>query len=231
MKLKVEVDGDHEPYMEGWSDWSHSIIASITNNRRDSAPGVPWGKLWKDSPAKVLFKGVSRTVPYWTDLLTLEQFVQLKGGSKEWLTEDSRWLPPEEIEELTDAIAEWESLQAERDNWTMKTFRWGGRHLSEMEEDEDVDCHHNLTVIIVPNISDEEKLVRIHKGIAIPEEMIDSLAKEAEAVWNGEIYWWAIEDEKGETHDCCGGYYDYDYCLSEGENALSQLKGAAKCQG
>jgi len=221
------VDSDYEPYMEGWSDWSHSIIASITHSSRTKPPGVSWGKLWKDSPSRVLFKGVSRTVPYWTDLLTLAQFVQLKGGGLNWLDDDLRNLPPEEVEELTDVIAEWKSLQQERDNWAMKTFRWGGRHLSEVEEDEDVEGS-NLTVIIVPNISDEEKLVRIHKGMPIPEEIIDSLAEEAEAVWNGEIYWWAIEDKEGETHDCCGGYYDYEQCLSEGEDALSQLKGAAK---
>ena len=227
MKLIVEVDDEYEHYMEGWSDWSYSIIASITHCGRSKPPGVSWGKLWKDSPSRVLFKGVSRTVPYWTDLLTLEQFVQLKGGSKEWLTDDIRWLPPEELEEITDVIEEWKGLQDERDNWTMKTFRWGGNRLSELEEDEDVEGS-NLTVIIVPNISDEEKLVRIHKGITIPEEIIDSLAKEAEAVWNGEIYWWAIEDKEGETYDSCGGYYDYGHCLSEGEDALSQLKGAAK---
>jgi len=40
----------------------------------------------------------------------------------------------------------------------------------------------------------------------------------------GDVWWYAIEDEDGEVHDACGGFFGHDYCEEEAKIALKYMQ-------
>ena len=104
----------------------------------------------------------------------------------------------------------------------MKVYRWTGHHLVEAD-DEDIDGR-DLTFIILPNISDEMRMVYVMKKRLLPEEIIETMAEEASSIWRGEVWFWSIRDkETDEVIDSVGGYICFHQCESEGEEQLKCL--------
>ena len=220
LTLLVETDDDIDwcSYGDYWSDWESGIVArreAIGWYRGGKAPGIEWQKLWNNSSRSLN----GRPLPYWTDLLTLEQFLIYKNVDPQWLSDET--LDAAEKEELQDAVEEWEDESKTRENWLMKVYRWTGHHLVEAD-DEDID-DRELTFIILPNISDEMRLVYASKKRLLPEEIIETLAEETSAVWRGEVWRWTITDQEGEIADSCCGYTSFPQCESEGEAQLKCL--------
>ena len=225
MKLKVSVDNDcdYEWYTSDWKDWGTGIVAAVIPKRqgRQSPPGVAWATLWRESPSHFnLHEGgpdKKVPIPYWTDLLSYRQWRRFQdAGDCSFGTTGALH---EECKEHGEDC--WSNTSEERKNWIMRVFSWNGHDLCEEDDPEEFE---DLTVIIFPNISDEERLLYAHRGHSLPEETIVTFAKEVSAVWRGEVWYWSLIDESGEVYDSVGGYTDYEHCESEGQAALEQHK-------
>jgi len=53
------------------------------------------------------------------------------------------------------------------------------------------------------------------------ESILQAEVEEYDAYLTGQVYYWYITDDKGETVDSCGGYYGYDYCEQEAQTTLA----------
>ena len=57
--------------------------------------------------------------------------------------------------------------------------------------------------------------------LALAKKCIDAEVEEYDAYLRGDVYGWEITNlETGQVIDSCYGYYDKDYCLQNGEEAL-----------
>lgn len=76
-------------------------------------------------------------------------------------------------------------------------------------------------VVTKEQIRKEYNVKRISKKLLDKvEERLRGEVKTFDMYLTGDVYWYEVLDPEGNQVDSCGGYYGYDYCISEAKAAI-----------